>query len=57
MGMGLVKSIGFSDSRYHPSALPANNPDSISYVSLGDGSVNNAHFLSAANMVCGHFAL
>ena len=26
--------------------------DGVSYVSVGDGSVNNAHFLSAANMAC-----
>lgn len=25
-------------------------PDAVSYVSLGDGSVNNAHFLSALNL-------
>ena len=30
-----------------PTLLP---PASISYVSLGDGSVNNAHFLSALNL-------
>lgn len=30
-----------------PSPFPS---DSVSYVSVGDGSVNNAHFLSATNL-------
>ena len=29
---------------------PAFPPDAISYVSFGDGSVNNAHFLTALNL-------
>ena len=29
---------------------PSFPPDAVSFVSVGDGSINNAHFLSAINM-------
>ena len=48
LGIGLVNGLDQTESKYHRSNV-ASKP--ISYVSLGDGSVNNAHFLSAANMV------
>jgi 2-oxoisovalerate dehydrogenase E1 component len=34
----------------HPSTKPRFNSDSVSFVSVGDGSVNNAHFLAGLNL-------
>jgi TPP-dependent pyruvate/acetoin dehydrogenase alpha subunit len=47
------RALGFSLASASSSALkhvPKYPSDSISYVSVGDGSVNNAHFLSALNL-------
>lgn len=55
MAMGLVKNLQIEDSIFHPNSTSkyalGDCKVPLSYVSLGDGSVNNAHFLSAHNMV------
>jgi TPP-dependent pyruvate/acetoin dehydrogenase alpha subunit/pyruvate/2-oxoglutarate/acetoin dehydrogenase E1 component len=43
LGLGLVKHLGLEDQCII-------DTDAISYVSLGDGSINNAHFLAAKNL-------
>ncbi len=44
------RALGISLSNYLLGAESNFSPDAISYVSLGDGSINNAHFLSALNL-------
>jgi hypothetical protein len=46
LGGGLGHRLGLGSSGTGAMRLPK---DSVSYVSVGDGSVNNAHFLSAVN--------
>lgn len=43
LGLGLINHLDLGDHCPIPS-------DAISYVSLGDGSINNAHFLTAKNL-------
>lgn len=45
--VGRALGAGLAYQLKQPAKFP---PDFVSYVSLGDGSVNNAHFLSGANL-------
>eukprot|EP00605_Chrysophyceae_sp_TOSAG23-4_P002683 GSChrysophyteH1.ASY1.ANO1.2960.1 assembled CDS len=45
--VGRALGLGLSEHLGHKSTI---SPDAISYVSLGDGSINNAHFLAAKNL-------
>lgn len=53
LGIALSNKLLLPDSNLKGSdgkKRPAFPPDAISYVSFGDGSVNNAHFLTALNL-------
>ena len=45
--VGRALAVGLTKSMKVPTTFPE---DMVSFVSVGDGSVNNAHFLSAVNM-------
>jgi 2-oxoisovalerate dehydrogenase E1 component len=47
---GLGRALAIPLSNYLLGSESKFSPNAISYVSLGDGSINNAHFLSALNL-------